>query len=120
MTVGQGSPTYLLPATTKSVYTYSLDQVMTVGEIPVAGHNKGAYTYNLKQVMTAGQGYSTYLFANHNKGVYTYRLKQVCGVALSNRHSVGAYEKTSSHATRQGTLSHSRLGSLNHCGLILA
>ena len=28
--------------------------------------------------------------------------------------------ETSSHATRQGTLSHSRLSSLSHCGLILA
>ena len=36
------------------------------------------------------------------------------------RHSVGAYQKTSSHATRQGTLGHSRLSSLSHCELILA
>ena len=35
------------------------------------------------------------------------------------RHSVGAYQETSSHATRQGTLGHSRLSSLSHCGLIL-
>ena len=35
-------------------------------------------------------------------------------------HNVRAYQKTSSHATRQGTLSHSRLSSLSHCGLILA
>ena len=28
-------------------------------------------------------------------------------------------EETSSHATRQGTLGHSRLSSLSHCGLIL-
>ena len=34
-------------------------------------------------------------------------------------HSVGTYQKMSSHATRQGTLSHSRLSSLGHCGLIL-
>ena len=36
------------------------------------------------------------------------------------RHTVGTYQKTSSHATRQGTLGHSRLSSLSHCGLILA
>ena len=35
-------------------------------------------------------------------------------------HSVGTYEETSSNATRQGILSHSRLSSLSHCGLILA
>ena len=35
------------------------------------------------------------------------------------RHSVGTYQVTSSHATRQGTLSHSRLSSLRHCGLAL-
>ena len=38
------------------------------------------------------------------------------GLAMPlSRHSVGTYQETSSHATRQGTLSHSR-----HCGLILA
>ena len=36
------------------------------------------------------------------------------------RHSVGSYRETSSHATRQGKLGHSRLSSLSHCGLILA
>ena len=36
-----------------------------------------------------------------------------------SRHSVGTYQETSSHATRQGTLGHSRLSSLSHCGLIL-
>ena len=35
-------------------------------------------------------------------------------------HSVGTYQETSSHATRQGTLGHSRLSWLSHCGLILA
>ena len=39
---------------------------------------------------------------------------------LLYRHSVGTYQETSSHATRQGTFSHSRLSSLSHCGLILA
>ena len=34
--------------------------------------------------------------------------------------SVGTYQETSSHATRQGTLGHSRLSSMSHCGLILA
>ena len=37
-----------------------------------------------------------------------------------SRHSVGTYQETSSHATRQETLGHSRLNSLSHCGLILA
>ena len=36
------------------------------------------------------------------------------------RHGVGTYQEKSSHATRQGTPSHSRFSSLNHCGLILA
>ena len=35
-------------------------------------------------------------------------------------HSVGTYQETSSHASRQGTLGHSRLSSLSHCGLVLA
>ena len=35
-------------------------------------------------------------------------------------HSVGTYPETNSHATCQGTFGHSRLSSLNHCGLILA
>ena len=35
-------------------------------------------------------------------------------------HSVGTYQETSSHATCQGTLSHSRLSSLSYFGLILA
>ena len=34
--------------------------------------------------------------------------------------SVGTYQETSSHATRHGTLGHSRLSLLSHCGLILA
>ena len=33
--------------------------------------------------------------------------------------SVGTHQETHSHATRQGTLVHSRLSSLNHCGVIL-
>ena len=37
-----------------------------------------------------------------------------------SRHSLGTYQETSLHATRRGTLSHSRLSSLSHCGLILA
>ena len=36
------------------------------------------------------------------------------------RHCVGTYQETSSHSTRQGTFSHSRLSSLSHYGLILA
>ena len=36
------------------------------------------------------------------------------------RHSVGTYQETHSHATRPGTVGHSRLSSLSHCGLILA
>ena len=34
-----------------------------------------------------------------------------------SRHSVGNYQETSSHATRQETLGHSRLSSLSHSGL---
>ena len=36
------------------------------------------------------------------------------------RHRVEIYRETSLHATRQGTLGHSRLGSLSRCRLILA
>ena len=36
-----------------------------------------------------------------------------------SRHSLGTYQETSSHATRQGTLGHSRLSSLSHYGLTL-
>ena len=39
---------------------------------------------------------------------------------LLSRHSVGTYQETSSHATRQVTLGHCRLSSLSCCGLILA
>ena len=35
-------------------------------------------------------------------------------------HSVGTYQETSSHVNRQGTLGHSRLSLLSHCGQILA
>ena len=34
-------------------------------------------------------------------------------------HSVGTYPETSSQATCQERIGHSRLSSLNHCGLIL-
>ena len=37
-----------------------------------------------------------------------------------SRQRVGTYPETSSHATCQGTFSHSPLRSLSHCGLILA
>ena len=37
-----------------------------------------------------------------------------------SRHSVGTYPETSSHATCQRTIGHSRLSSLSHCGLNLA
>ena len=37
-----------------------------------------------------------------------------------SRQSVGTYPETSSHATRQRTLGHSRHSSLSHSGLILA
>ena len=39
---------------------------------------------------------------------------------LLHRQSAGTDQEMSSHATCQGMLSHSRLHSLNHCGLILA
>ena len=37
-----------------------------------------------------------------------------------SRHSVGIYQETRSHASRQGTPGYSRLRSLSHCGLIPA
>ena len=37
-----------------------------------------------------------------------------------SRHSVGTYPETNSHATCQGTVGHSCLSLLSHCGLILA
>ena len=37
-----------------------------------------------------------------------------------SRQSVGIYQETTSHATRQETLGHGRLSSLSHCGLLLA
>ena len=36
-----------------------------------------------------------------------------------SQHSVGTYQEMSPHATHQGTLGHSCLSSLSHCGLIL-
>ena len=36
-----------------------------------------------------------------------------------SRHSVGTYHETSSHASCERTLDHSRLSLLSHCGLIL-
>ena len=39
---------------------------------------------------------------------------------LLPKHSVGTYQKMSSHATRQEILIYSCLSSLSHCGLILA
>ena len=39
---------------------------------------------------------------------------------LLSRQSVGTYPETSSHEPCQGTFGHSCLGSLGHCGLILA
>ena len=47
------------------------------------------------------------------------RCRSVLTMLLS-RHNVGTYQETSLHATRQGTLGHSRLSSLSHCELILA
>ena len=44
-----------------------------------------------------------------------------CGLTMPLcRHCVGTYPETSSYATRKGTLGHSHLSSLSHCGLILA
>ena len=37
-----------------------------------------------------------------------------------SRQSLGTYQETSSHETRQETLDHSRLSSMSHCGLTLA
>ena len=49
----------------------------------------------------------------------TQRSQNALTMQLS-RHSVETYQETSSHTTRQGTLRHSRISSLSHCGLILA
>ena len=49
----------------------------------------------------------------------THRSRSGLTMPLS-RQSVGTYQETSSHATHQGTLGHSHLSSLSHCGLILA
>ena len=38
---------------------------------------------------------------------------------LLSRHSVGTYQEMGSRVSRQGTLGHSRLNSLNHRGPIL-
>ena len=43
-----------------------------------------------------------------------------CCVPSIERYSVGTCQETSSNATRQGTLGHSRPSWLSHCGLILA
>ena len=37
-----------------------------------------------------------------------------------SRHSVRTYQEMSSHATHKGTLGHSCLSLLSHCGLIQA
>ena len=50
---------------------------------------------------------------------FTWRRRSGLTMPLS-RHSVGTYRETSSHATRQGTLGHSRLSSLSHFGRIMA
>ena len=39
---------------------------------------------------------------------------------LLSRHNAGTYLEMSSHATCQGTLVHSHLNLLSHCGLVLA
>ena len=50
---------------------------------------------------------------------FTQRSRSGLTLSLST-HSVGTYQEKGSHATRQGTVSHSRLRSLSQCGLILA
>ena len=54
------------------------------------------------------------------KHAYTldHRSRSALTMPLS-RQSVGIYQETSSHATPQGTLSHSRLSSLSLCGIIV-
>ena len=49
----------------------------------------------------------------------THRSRSGLTLPLS-RQSVGIYQETSPHATRQGTLGQSRLNSLGHYGLTLA
>ena len=55
-----------------------------------------------------------------SKHLYTLNPKKSEWAGYSARRSVGTSQETSSHATCQGTLGHSRLSSLSHCGLILA
>ena len=38
---------------------------------------------------------------------------------MLSRHSVGTYQGNELTSTNQGTLAHSRLSPLSHCGLIL-
>ena len=55
------------------------------------------------------------------KHAYTLTQQSQSGLTmLLSRHSVGTYQEMSSHVTCQGILSHSHLGSLSHCRLILA
>ena len=55
------------------------------------------------------------------KHAYTLTHRSRSGLTMPlSRQSVGIYQEASSHATRQGTLDHSRLNSLNHCGLMVA
>ena len=55
------------------------------------------------------------------KHAYTLDPTNWSGLTMSlSRNSVGTYQETSSHAIHRGTLGHSRLSSLSHCGLILA
>ena len=49
----------------------------------------------------------------------THRSRSGLPMPLS-RQSMGIYKETSSHATFQGTIGHSRLSSLSHCGVIRA
>ena len=49
----------------------------------------------------------------------THRSRSGLTMPLS-RHNVGIHQETSSHATRQGALGHSRLSSLSRYRLILA
>ena len=52
---------------------------------------------------------------------FTLTQRSLSGLTVPlSRNSVGTYQETSSHATRQRTLGHSHLSSLSHCGLILA
>ena len=79
---------------------------------------RGLLQWHVKDPGHSGKSAGGRLYLNR-RTPSTQRSRNGLTMPLSS-HSVGSYQETSSHATRQGTLSHSRPSSLSHCGLILA